>query len=114
VSVTWKKSRQPSIIELAQECDSYSEYRMKAEIYGLQPEDEKTYEANHKGIIYCPYVPLEIMKPCDNEKFTKSLSSKTTYGKADLLPRLDFNDFLNTFSQFRQQTTSNNISGEDD
>jgi len=87
---------------------------MKAEIYGLQPEDEKTYEANHKGIIYFPYIPLQIMKPNDSEKFTKSLSSKTTYGKANLLPRLDFNEFLNTFSQFRQQTTSSSISSEDD
>lgn len=49
-----------NVFDLARQCNSYSEYKMKAEIYGLKPEDEKTYEANNKGIMFCPFVPVQI------------------------------------------------------
>jgi len=80
-----KSAGATSLFEIAQQCDSYAEYCLRAEVCGLVPESEEMYEANRKGIIYVPYIPVCRISKEEEEKakafFAGVPEAKTEYGK---------------------------------
>ena len=58
------KSFESKLFDIAKECSTYNEYRIRCTVENLEPKSQYEFDLNKKGIILCPYIPCT--KTVDN------------------------------------------------